>query len=431
MNRRECLKRLGLAGGVVLAGSPRSLFGQASSLPRLAGLRAEAERLGKPGWRAMLRYHADLHAKAIKPAQAPFPFPWEEIGPGYMSRAFGHWDIVHEMLDVLPAEPDHVRHQLSNDLVSQQQDGFLPGSIYVSPTGITFGKEQGHPPLWPVAADDYARQQKDPAVLATCFEPLVRQIHWFETNRKAEGEGAYYADILTGKWESGVDEGVRFTGVTAGNRAFVDATAHLYQMYALAAAWAKTLGKSAETLDARATTLRDFLRTKLYVETTGLFHDLWAVENPAQRIVTFEGLWPMIVGAATPQQATRIVEGSLLNPDRFLCAHPIATVGLKEKAFELRMWRGPAWNSMTYWAARGALRYGFKAAAKTILEWALDDTAAQFARTGTIWEFYSPSGGKPEELRRKLVNQRWTNPCRDYLGHNPLFAMARLWQDAG
>ena len=61
-----------------------------------------------------------------------------------------------------------------------------------------------------------------------------------------------------------------------------------------------------------------------------------------------------------------------------------------------------------------------------LVEKALDAVSAQFERTGTVWEFYHPHGGNPEELLRKPHTQ-FNTPCRDYLGHNPLIAMARLW----
>jgi putative isomerase len=81
---------------------------------------------------------------------------------------------------------------------------------------------------------------------------------------------------------------------------------------------------------------------------------------------------------------------------------------------------------MAYWAARACLNYGRKDAARLILEKALDDSAKQFRRTGTIWEFYHPLGGHPEDVQRK-PNTKYNVPSRDYLGHNPLLAMARLY----
>jgi hypothetical protein len=123
-----------------------------------------------------------------------------------------------------------------------------------------------------------------------------------------------------------------------------------------------------------------------------------------------------------------VIDEHLLNPAHFFAPHPIATVGVEDPRFELRMWRGPTWNSMTYWAARGCVRYGRGDAARQLLERALDATAAQFERTGTVWEFYHPHGGRLEDLQRKPQTP-YNTPCRDYLGHNPLIAMAHLYDD--
>ena len=136
----------------------------------------------------------------------------------------------------------------------------------------------------------------------------------------------------------------------------------------------------------------------------------------------------MIVGAATDEQAHGVIE-NLMNPKLFLSQHPLTTVAMNEPGFELRMWRGPAWNSMTYWAAIGCLRYQRSDAAATLLQMALEQSAKQFDETGTIWEFYHPRGGDPKKVARKPGSQQ-NFPCPDYLGHNPLIAMSMLWHQA-
>ncbi len=79
--------------------------------------------------------------------------------------------------------------------------------------------------------------------------------------------------------------------------------------------------------------------------------------------------------------------------------------------------------------ARGCLRYGDADAAHRLIEQALDATATQFDRTGAIWEFYHPQLGDQATLVRKPAARK--DPCRDYVGHNPLFAMTDLWRRAG
>lgn len=426
-------------------------------------LNREVKTLGKPAWRPMFTYDVAMHRASTHPAAPPFEFPWEDTGRGYgYGPGTGHWDLVHEILDVLPAAPEHAREQLLNDVRMQLPSGFLPGLYWMrtqsaaddpaiyDKASAKYSPTQGNPPVWVVAADDYLAQTArtpagyDKALAAEFLDHLTRQIGWFERERRALPDGFLYLDIVTHKWESGVDEGVRFDGLgpdgaKPSSTACIDATSHVFQMYLYAAKWSRALGQDPAPFDRKAEHLRHFIQTKLWSERDGFFYDSWVLDRapdgprstwhgtPAPgRAHSFEGFWPMVVGAATPTQGHRVLDQWIMRPDRFFTPHPISTVAASDPAFSNRMWRGPVWNSMTYWAARGALRYDRPLDAHRLLAAALDDSARQFTRTGKIWEFYSPTGAHPEDLTRKPQTKR-NAPFPDYLGHNPLLAMARLW----
>jgi putative isomerase len=388
---------------------------------------------GKTEWQPMLKYVAELHRKSTHPAVYPFNYEWEEIGPGYIyGPAFGHWDIVHQSIDVMNFFPEHAIHQMLNDITNQEPTGMIPGSIYMP--GLPSGRdsvdwsreEEGHPPVWVVAVQDYVDLTGNKTYLKDFLSALIRQITWFENKRKAEGEGFFYNDILIRRWESGVDEGIRFDKTNMGRWACIDATSHVFQLYHYAILWSGELGIDQSFFKKRENDLRDFIQNRLYSADDELFYDIWAIEDKALRSMAFENLWPLMVGAATKEQADKLIDLYILNPDVFLTDHPISTVGRNDPKFELRLWRGPAWNSMTYWVARGCLSYGRKDAAKILLEKALDDSAEKFSETGTIWEFYHPLGGNPADLQRKPQTKK-NMPCTEYLGHNPLIAMAVLY----
>jgi hypothetical protein len=388
----------------------------------------EADRPGKPAWRPMLLYLAELHGRSVHPQTGHFRYPYEDIGPGYQGgKAFGHIDLTHERLDTVRAAPEHVRNQIRNELAGQQPDGLIPGVISFDAAGKPTWKDfKGFPPLWVVSVNAYLEATVDPLFLSECLDALRKQIGWFESRRAAPGGGFYYLDITTGPWESGVDEGIRYDPRPPAAAACIDASSHVYMLYNTAAHWSRQLARPARVWDEKANSLRQFIERALWDPESGFFYDRWCVREPGRRHLTFEGMWPVVTGAATQEQALRVIDEHLLNPKEFFAPHPITTVSMSDPKFELRMWRGPAWNCMTYWAARGCLRYGRPDAARRLLEAALDATALQFERTGTIWEFYHPALGDPELLFRKPSGRRI--PCRDYLGHNPLFAMAELWR---
>ena len=394
-------------------------------------LENEARTIGKPEWQPMLLYTAELHKKSTHPPVWPFDYEWEEIGPGYIyGTAFGHWDIVHQIVDVLPAYPDHAFRQLRNNIKNQEPHGLIPGSIWMPKSSSEKPRwsrnDQGHPPLWVFAVDDYIEMTGKDSVLKYFYTPLIRQIAWFENSRRAEDKGYFYNDILLKKWESGVDEGIRFDETEYGRWACIDATSHVYLLYKLASKWTNLLGLDASFFEKMQTEIGDFIQNDLYSDQDGLFYDIWAMKDTSLRSLAFETLFPLIVGAATEEQANRLINEYVLDTTVFNTIHPIASVGKRDPKFELRLWRGPAWNSMTYWVARGCMQYGREDAALIILEKALNQSAKQFQRTGTIWEFYHPLGGNPELIERKPQTRK-NEPCKDYLGHNPLIAMARLY----
>jgi hypothetical protein len=390
-----------------------------------------AERVERPEWRPMLRYLADLHARCIHPATAHFPHPFEEIGPGYRVQgvSFGHIDLTHARLDTVRAFPEESRLQTLNELAGQCEDGLLPGVIGRLQAEAIYKPNKTFPPIWPVAVEAYLEVTGDESLLPQCLDALLRQIGWFERNRSAPGGGFYYLDILENTWESSSDEGVRFDERPGGPAAMVDATAHLYQACDFAARWSARLGRPGAEFKRKAADLKRFIQENLFDPDVGGFFDSWVVGRPELRHWNHEAFWPMIVGAATEEQAARVIDEHLLNPGEHFTPHPISTVGVNDPKFELRMWRGPTWNCITYWAATGCVRYGRNDAARRLMEAALDATAGQFEHTGTLWEFYHPLGGDPMELSRK-PNRGWPHPCRDYVGHNPLFAMADVWRQS-
>lgn len=390
-------------------------------------LLAQAEKCPNREWQPMLRYLATLHGKSIYPPLGPLKHPYEAIGPGYQGgRVFGHIDLTHERLDTLRASPGHVRDQIRNELAFQQKDGMIPGVVNFDAEGkASWRPGKAFPPLWVVSADEYVRLTGDRVLLAECLEALRKQIGWFEHERAVSGGGFYYLDVVRKIWESGMDEGIRYDVRPSAPAACVDATSHVCMLYEHAARWSKVLGLPPAQWEEKAKSLQRFVQTELWDPESGFFYDQWTVHEPSRRHLAFEGMWPVVAGAATPEQAQRVIEGHLLNPKEFFTPHPIATVAISDPKFELRMWRGPAWNCMTYWAARGCIRYGHKDAAAQLLHAALDATAADFARTGTLWEFYHPQLGEAKALYRKVKGRHI--PCDDYIGHNPLFAMTDLW----
>jgi len=258
-------------------------------------LKHEVKELKNKEWIPMLEYVVELHKKSTHPAIYPFEYEWEEIGTGYVyGPAFGHWDLIHQILDEIPVMKEHVKHQLLNDIKNQEPSGFLPGSFWMPKEGMrtttTWNNNNSHPPVWMVAADEWSLTYNDYSLLDSFYNTLNKQNNWFENYRKVKSGGYFYTDITLKKWESGIDEGVRFDEVNIDTLACIDATCHVFMMYDYALKWAKILKKDTTKIFLKKEEIRSFVNNNLYDKQSGMFYDEWSMKNPTLRHNCFESL---------------------------------------------------------------------------------------------------------------------------------------------
>ena len=394
----------------------------------LEKLLIEAENPELSRWKNLLVHCALLHQLSIMPARGGVPYEMETLGPGYFfGPAFSHWDLTFALLDSVDVYPEHTERQIENMLHFQREDGFLRGAVFFrTPDGsmIPPSETQGFPPMWVLAVDRHRDATGSLKLVQRVIEPLQRQISWFETNRRADDGGFFYADVLNCQWESGIDDSVRVKVCQdRGRFSCVDASSHVRMLYAHAAEYLAQLGKpNAMYLD-KCAELDDYIQNNLFVKETGFFHDRHLIER-GLTYCALTGTAPLLCGAATKEQQQSVIDGSLLNEKRFFTPHPLPFIAADAPGFELRMWRGGSWNSHTFLTSLACSMCGRNDAAHKITEKALEATGKQLIRSGAVWEFYHPFLESQLEMYRK---DAYRYPCREYLGHNPLFALAKLW----
>jgi len=341
---------------------------------------------------------------------------------------------VHACLDALWLDPAHVKRQIENYFNQETSDGMLPGVVFgpkAEGGGLGTGEfnptlECSHPPVWTFLVDDYFARTGDKDFLFWAFRFGRRNLDWWAKERPAMEGGYYYFDITDRKWESGVDESVRFDDTDELPHACVDASSHIFALVSFMQKWAGQVGEYAPELDRERHSLAVFSREELWDEASGFFSDLWAVRE-GKKIKTFDGFWPMVCGAAAGEQVKRLA-GHLTDEKEFFTYHPVPTIARDEPSYSFDMWRGPAWNSMTYWICRGFASCGFEKEAKRVAQRALDRSLERFRETGTVFEFYNSDSADVSALKRKGKD---AGPCREYLGHNPLISLFMLVESGG
>ena len=112
---------------------------------------------------------------------------------------------------------------------------------------------------------------------------------------------------------------------------------------------------------------KQLVRDKLWNEQDGMYENrFWSGEFSKRLSPT--NFYPLFAGIATPQQAKRMVDEHLLNPEEFWGTYTTPTIARNDPAFSDQFyWRGDIWGPTNYMVYEGVSRYGFD---KVALEYA-------------------------------------------------------------
>lgn len=385
---------------------------------------------GYPGWEEAWRHTWILHRISTFEPLGRLRRRWETPGRGYLFHYFGHWDTVHNVLDMVWADTRHCVSLVRGLLRLQDEtDGRL---------GVTFDPARASlqhplanaahavtsPPLWNYAAVQVFHRTADTGFLAECYRSFRANAAWFETNRRLDGSGLFWHKSLG---ETGYDNMPRgdYRGVTVmpdfSGYAAVDLSSQMVRYYRDLSFMASALNLPDESSEYahKATALATAIRELLWDEESGFFYDMDLTSGRLGDVKTIAGFWPMICGAADARRAKRLVS-HLLDPDEFWALHPVPSVSLDEPSFCLDCWRGPVWVSQNLWLIYGLQDYGHYDAAASLAAGALHMVADVLKDSGYVYEFYNPFGPEIDALDRK---GNPCGPCKYYIGHNPIHAV--------
>lgn len=162
-----------------------------------------------------------------------------------------------------------------------------------------------------------------------------------------------------------------------GREAAVELNCWLVRELRALAPIARQCGQSdeADAAMARADTLAERIRVRLWDEREGFFHDREVATDrllPARTIAGFAPLWALV---ASPAQATRMVEGPLFDPAGFWTPAPVAALARSEGGWrddprpgDGRDWQTGVWMPANHQLIHGLRFYGYRAIATLVAQ---------------------------------------------------------------
>lgn len=157
----------------------------------------------------------------------------------------------------------------------------------------------------------------------------------------------------------------------------VDLNCYLYREYMALAVMADKLGydKKTEEYNNKSQIIKNAINKYLWDEKTGFYYDRNDKNGKLNYVKGISGFIPLWAGAATKEQAERLVKEHLLNKNEFKSQYPIPTLSMDSPAYKqfgtqppcgLCNWNGTLWIPTNYMVFHGLMNYGYMEEAKEI-----------------------------------------------------------------
>ncbi len=383
--------------GYLAATRHAHLDGLDDALARRVAVKAVVTLIGN--WRAA---RGDMRHDGVVPSYSVDYF-----------NGFWAWDSWKHAAALAAFAPDLARDQIRAMFDYQRRDGMVADAVYLDKRDNNWRDTK--PPLATWSVLKVFDATGDKAFLAEMYDKLVRYHRWWYADRDHDGNGlAEYGSTdgtaVAAKWESGMDNGVRFDaidmlknhdGAWSMNQESADLNAYLYLDASGLARIADVLGKSAQAAQwhKQARRIAKAVRENMFDARRGWFFDRRLGTGELVPVFGAEGWIPVWAGVATSRQAEAVAT-HMLDARKFATFMPFPTLARDDPHFEPETgyWRGPVWMDQALFGVQALRRYGY------------DDDAARLARRlirhaqdmpgqGAMYENYDPLTGKGYQAR--------------------------------
>ena len=349
-------------------------------------------------WRAA---RGDLHHDGVVPSYSNPDF-----------NGFWAWDSWKHAAALAVFAPELARDQIRAMFDYQAADGMVPDCVFLNRADNNW--RDSKPPLatWAVLA--VYRATRDQAFLAEMYPKLVRYHRWWYAARDHDHDGlaeygATDGTAIAAKWESGMDNAVRFDGIRmlqngahawSMDQASVDLNAYLYSEASDLAQIAAILGKPSDQHEwqAQAARIRTAIQSTMYDAKAGWFFDAKLGTRELVRVYGSEGWAPLWAGAATAAQAPAVMK-TMTDPRKFATLMPFPTLAADDPHFSpiKGYWRGPVWLDQSLFGVEALQRYGYTAQADAMARRLVLNAQGLASGQATFRENYDPLTGQGEQ----------------------------------
>ena len=366
--------------------------------------------------------HNDHHRIAVKCLETLLTnwrspagfFPHAGLFPSYHYEWFhGYWawDSWKHAVALAHFNPELARNQIRAMYDFQDEMGMIADCVYRDTVIEAHNWRNTKPPLSAWASWKVFEKEEDKSFLKELFPKLERYHQWWYQYRDHDQNGlceygSTDGSLIAAKWESGMDNAVRFDETTlvknndngwSMNRESVDLNAYLFAEKQYLAKIAAQIGEKekAEKYTQDALQLKSLIQNYFYDESSGWFYDIDLDSKKHYKAYGAEGWIPLWAEIATPEQAAKL-RTIMMDTTKFATYIPFPTLAADHPKFDPNgsYWRGPVWIDQAYFAIKGLRNYGYEKDARQFSEHLFDRLEGLKSDDRPIRENYHPLTGE-------------------------------------
>ncbi len=292
----------------------------------------------------------------------------------------------------------------------QKPDGFIVDCVFRDTTIEAHNYRDTKPPLSAWAVSKIYAKDADISFITEMYPKLKKYHYWWYLKRDHDQDGlceygSTDGTILAAKWESGMDNAIRFDnskivknseGAYSLDQESVDLNAYLFAEKLYLASLADALNKTQEAKRYRleAETLKKQIQHQFYNSNDGWFYDTNLENTKFIKGAGSEGWIPLWAKAASKEQAERI-KNIMMDSTKFYTKVPFQTMSKDHPKFDPLngYWRGPNWLDQAYFGVKGLRNYGFDLEADKATLQIIEGANGLCGKGESIRENYHPITG--------------------------------------
>lgn len=326
-------------------------------------------------------------------------------------HGFWSWDSWKHAVALAYFHPELAKNQIRAMFDFQDEFGMIADCVYRDTIIEVHNWRNTKPPLSAWAVWEVYEKTGDFSFLQELFPKIKKYHEWWYQYRDNDKNGlceygSTDGTLIAAKWESGMDNAVRFDdakmigdaqkGWTM-NQESVDLNAYLFAEKQYMAKIAKhlELNEEAAAYQGSAKALKEKIQTHFFDEHAGFFFDKRIGEKEFISIKGPEGWIPLWTEIATAEQANA-VKDNLLDTTLFATPIPFPTLMASHPKFNplKGYWRGPVWLDQAYFAIKGLEKYGFEKEANRFTHQLFNNLQGLKNSPDPIRENYHPITGE-------------------------------------